>query len=143
MKYNDFKIAKNFRLCEFESPDTKEVKVANELVVKLQIIRDTIDRPIIVGSGYRTKEHNKKIGGAKNSYHMKGMAADIHCHSVKLYDLTIAAIIAGFIGIIIYKDRNFIHVDLRNKPYIKVPQEWFNYFVEMLPGIERYVIFEK
>ena len=32
---------------------------------------------ITVTSGYRTPRHNKKVGGAKNSYHLRGMAADI------------------------------------------------------------------
>ena len=31
----------------------------------------------ILTSGYRTPEHNAKIGGAKNSFHTKGMAGDI------------------------------------------------------------------
>ncbi|WP_418308481.1 YcbK family protein, partial [Parasutterella sp.] len=43
----------------------------------LEEIRDEFGKPIVVNSGYRSPEHNKNIGGAKNSYHVKGMAADI------------------------------------------------------------------
>ena len=32
---------------------------------------------IIVSSGYRSESHNKQIGGAKNSQHVKGEAVDI------------------------------------------------------------------
>lgn len=36
-----------------------------------------IGAPIIVNSGYRCEELNKAVGGAKNSQHKKGEAADI------------------------------------------------------------------
>lgn len=36
-----------------------------------------IGAPIIVNSGYRCEELNKAVGGAKNSQHTKGEAADI------------------------------------------------------------------
>ena len=32
---------------------------------------------MIINSGYRTLEHNKAIGGAKDSFHMQGIATDI------------------------------------------------------------------
>ena len=35
------------------------------------------NRPITITSGYRTPSHNKTVGGAKNSFHLCGMAADI------------------------------------------------------------------
>lgn len=38
-------------------------------------------RPIHVNSGYRCRALNSKIGGAKNSLHMLGLAADIICPS--------------------------------------------------------------
>lgn len=43
----------------------------------LQPLRDAYGKPIIVTSGYRSPELNKAIGGAKNSQHMRGQAADI------------------------------------------------------------------
>lgn len=48
-----------------------------ELAKNLQVLRDEIGKPIRVLSGYRSPEHNQRIGGSTNSYHMKGMAADI------------------------------------------------------------------
>ena len=44
---------------------------------RLQVVRDIIGLPIQITSGYRTPEHNAKVGGHKNSYHTKGQAADI------------------------------------------------------------------
>lgn len=34
------------------------------------------NHPITITSGFRTPEHNKEVGGAPNSFHLKGMAAD-------------------------------------------------------------------
>jgi uncharacterized protein YcbK (DUF882 family) len=48
-----------------------------QLANRLQVIRDLLGKPIIINSGYRTPEHNAAVGGSKNSFHMKGMAADI------------------------------------------------------------------
>lgn len=59
----DFNIIKNLvRLTEF-----------------LQVIRDELHLPIIVTSGYRSKEVNEQVGGVSSSYHCKGLAADIRC----------------------------------------------------------------
>ena len=43
----------------------------------LQIIRNELQLPIIVNSGYRSKEVNESVGGVYSSYHCKGLAADI------------------------------------------------------------------
>lgn len=43
----------------------------------LQPLRDEIGGPIKVSSGYRTPRLNRAIGGARNSQHMVGEAADI------------------------------------------------------------------
>ena len=47
----------------------------------LQPIRDEWKQPIIVTSGYRCPLLNKRVGGAKNSDHMYGAAADIKTNS--------------------------------------------------------------
>ena len=76
-------ISKNFNIKEFESKDGTKTpaeavirikRIANEL----QILRTIIDQPIIINSGYRSKEHNKKVGGVENSLHLIGLAVDIH-----------------------------------------------------------------
>lgn len=58
-------------------------KLCNEV---LQPIRDKYGKPIIVGSGFRNKQVNKLVGGAANSDHMFGAAADIHTKSDKPAD---------------------------------------------------------
>ena len=48
----------------------------------LDPIRERWQSPIYINSGYRCAELNKKVGGAANSYHLRGMAADITAKSV-------------------------------------------------------------
>ena len=45
----------------------------------LEPLREAADIPIKVNSGYRCPEVNKLVGGAKNSQHLTGQAADITC----------------------------------------------------------------
>lgn len=53
----------------------------------LQPLRERLQKPIIVTSGYRSLALNKAIGGVKNSQHLKGQAADIHVPSMSISDL--------------------------------------------------------
>jgi hypothetical protein len=43
----------------------------------LQPLRDALGTPVNLNSGYRCPSLNRAIGGAKNSQHMSGQAADI------------------------------------------------------------------
>jgi uncharacterized protein YcbK (DUF882 family) len=75
-------ITKNFNLNEFNSkcgrPMPSNVR-ANiiELAKNLQVLRDEVNRPISITSGYRSPEHNAKVKGAKNSQHVQGTAVDL------------------------------------------------------------------
>ena len=60
------------------TPTSEAVSNINDLVTNvLDKLRDGWGRPIIVTSGYRCKELNAAVGGARNSQHLKGQAADI------------------------------------------------------------------
>ena len=50
----------------------------------LEPIRLAVARPVRVSSGYRCVRVNKKIGGAQNSQHMDGEAADIQVLSMSV-----------------------------------------------------------
>ena len=45
----------------------------------LDPVREKLGMPIVVNSGYRCEKHNKDVGGVRNSQHLRGEAADIHC----------------------------------------------------------------
>lgn len=75
-------MTKNFQISELECKDGTPVPAeftanAEELLKNLQVLRDEIQKPIVINSGYRSPDYNKKIGGKPKSFHMKAMAADI------------------------------------------------------------------
>ena len=47
----------------------------------LQPLRDELGKPVQVTSGYRSARLNAHVGGVPNSYHLQGLAADIHVDS--------------------------------------------------------------
>lgn len=49
------------------------------LAARLQIIRDSLGKPLVVSSGWRSQEGNAAVGGATRSFHPKGQAADLEC----------------------------------------------------------------
>ena len=60
------------------TPTSEAIDNLDRLVTRvLDKLRDGWGRPIIVTSGYRCKELNAAVGGARNSQHLKGQAADI------------------------------------------------------------------
>ena len=83
-------IATNSGLDNTPTPTEKANLI--ELVDKvLDPLREMYGKPIHVNSGYRSPMVNRKVGGATNSDHIKGMAADITAGSrienKKLYEL--------------------------------------------------------
>ena len=70
------------RCCGELPPFAKENTVALVHEV-LDPARERLGKPIIVNSGYRCAKHNREVGGATNSQHMKGEAADIRCDDNK------------------------------------------------------------
>ena len=43
----------------------------------LEVLRERYGGPILINSGYRSPQLNKKVGGASTSNHLTGCAADI------------------------------------------------------------------
>nr|DAR61535.1 MAG TPA: peptidase [Microviridae sp.] len=108
------KIGQHFKVKEFACKDGSQVVfIDNHLVSILDILRNQVGKPVIITSGYRTPEWNKKCNGAKYSYHMRGMAADIRVHGMtpKQVANELNAIVPDECGIIVY--RNWVHFDVR------------------------------
>lgn len=90
---------------------------------RLDQLRDAMGHPLLVNSGYRSPEHNRAVGGAKASNHMKGIAFDIAMTNVDPHRFEREAARLGFNGIGLYPPqkpsgaRNFIHIDTRATPW--------------------------
>lgn len=110
-------LSKNFTYAEFACPKCGKADVDPALVEALQELRDHIGQPVIVTSGYRCPVYNQAVGGASDSLHLEGKAADIFVRgytAVELYRL--ARQIPAFTGIGVYPQNSFVHVDLRQTP---------------------------
>jgi uncharacterized protein YcbK (DUF882 family) len=116
--------SKNFTWNEFASKDGAEMPAAvktniKKLAQNLEVIRSYFNLPIKINSGWRSEAHNAKIGGVKNSAHVKGNAADIVIKGKTAaevqngIELLIKAgkISEGGVG----KYPNFTHYDIREK----------------------------
>lgn len=116
------KITNNFSLEEFKCKDGSEIPndvLPNivQLAKNLQVLRDYLGKSITINSGYRSPKYNAKIGGVKNSQHVKGKASDIVVKGMTPKE--VALVIEGLIeqgkmmqgGLGIYP--NFTHYDIR------------------------------
>lgn len=110
-------ISPNFKIKEFRCKDgSDKILIDTDFVQNyLQKIRDHFGAAVTVNSGYRTAAYNKKVGGAANSYHVKGQACDIVVKGHTPLEVARYSQSLGIMGIIQYN--NFVHVDSRAKKY--------------------------
>jgi hypothetical protein len=57
-------------------PPAVLANIRGVLAPAMQRVRDLLGAPVFITSGYRSPELNAAIGGAKDSQHMQGLAAD-------------------------------------------------------------------
>lgn len=84
----------------------------------LDPLRNWVQRPIVITSGYRTETINRIVGGVPTSNHTKGYAADI---TIYPYDTTTIVDMYNYIlrhmdydECLIYPKRHFIHVSYKS-----------------------------
>lgn len=112
------KLSANFHVREFASKDGADtILIDTKLVDYLQQIRNKFGKPVIINSGYRSKAHNKAVGGASNSYHTKGMAADIIIDGISSKRVAQYAEAIAIQGIGWYEAQKFCHIDTRTGKY--------------------------
>ena len=105
----DKKITEHFKLKEFACKNSEAIIISEKLCYILEAIRAHFGKPVTITSGYRTPEHNAKIGGAVKSQHMLGLAADIKIPGVKPSD------IASYARTLMPTYSTFTHIDVRDK----------------------------
>ena len=110
------KITENFSVAEHNCKCGRcELQRCSTLLYpSLQKLRKKIGVPIVISSGYRCSNHNKKVGGSTGSRHIFGEAVDIKVE-MNLKEAAEEAVRIGFKGIGIYK--SWLHLDVRSAPF--------------------------
>lgn len=122
----------NFRPAEFAchgEPGRSSLRVAVELLDKLQALRSAMGRPMVVTSGYRSPGYNATLpGAAAKSTHVQGLAADISMGNFLGDEAAFyrQAKREGFTGFGFYPEyRNiFMHLDLGPPRWWGDPGPW-------------------
>lgn len=109
-------LSKHFNRSEFDCKCNKctPIAVDYELVNILEDIREHFGVPVKVTSSYRCESHNKAVGGAKNSKHKLGIAADIQLKGIDPMDVYsyLNSVYPNSYGFGLYN--TFVHVDARS-----------------------------
>lgn len=112
-------LSTNFWSNEFRCPckkcRRKKVRVSSLLLFKLEMVKMAFSgKPVIVLSGNRCPEENKRVGGHPNSAHipkLEGEGSDVKIKGVKPIDIGLAAEKIGGMRIGIAKWG--VHLDVR------------------------------
>ena len=112
-----------------------------KLVDKLQMLRDLVNKPIIVTSGCRCKAYNKTVGGGIKSPHLEGLAVDCYTAKIDLITLVTKAKEVGLSRIGLYK--NFLHLDIvmphPSTSWVRDKKGKYHYFMTL----EKAILFAK
>lgn len=92
-------------------PDWESIANLESLVFHvLQPLRDFINVPIYINSGFRCPSLNAALKGAKNSQHLRGRAADITTYKSDLDDALFSFIQKSLSFDQVIRYDNFVHV---------------------------------
>lgn len=116
-RWSDFPMTEwrwpNFSPQEIACKGTGKLMVDERALDMLQALRTSIGKPFVITSAYRSPEHNERVGGAKASKHMEGIAFDIVMANHEPLAFEKAARPHGFHGIGHYPRQGFMHIDTR------------------------------
>jgi len=106
------RLSPHFAEAEFSCRCCGQVRVNLRLVHLLEQLRGQLGgKPVVVSSAYRCAAHNLAVGGAIQSQHLLGNAADIVVANVAPQAVAAAAEKLSFAGVGRYS--GFTHVDVR------------------------------
>lgn len=88
-KLNEFAVSSSYPKLVEQPTDTVAKNIELFIDKVLDPIREKIGIPITITSGYRPSKLNKAVGGAANSNHLYGYAADLVCGNKRSDNLKI------------------------------------------------------
>lgn len=107
-------LSPHFQWWELRSGTSGPCLVRRELLLALETLRASVGAALSIVSGYRSPARNKAVGGAKNSQHLRGLAADIPVGYVTEQRARTLGLFSG-IGRVKYDGAWWAtHVDLRH-----------------------------
>lgn len=121
------RLTRNFIAAEFG--EVPEALMGNALIVAraLQEVRDLLEQPIIITSGWRSETRNKRVGGASRSDHIACLAADFTCGSMSSELLCQRAVVAlqrsatPWDQLIWYRNSRHVHLGMGERERL----QWF------------------
>lgn len=126
MTKNYFTLGEIFRNCTPE--EIHKALINNQICeniyrswISLNYLRHLYGSPIMINSGYRDDQHNKRVGGVPNSQHKEGIAFDIRSldlDGLKAFIERMGKNDEFFFGQVIFY-RNFVHITFSNPRYTK------------------------
>lgn len=126
----DERIVPSFHLSEFLQSETAARKgldntpmtadlanIRNFLAPGMQAVRELLGRPVTITSGYRAPAVNQAVGGARNSQHMVGLAADFICPGFGAPLQIARALVASHITFDqVIQEGSWVHISFSAKP---------------------------
>ena len=67
----------------YNIPSHEAIANLKRLCVWLEVLRNKVGHPIVINSGYRSPQLNRKVGGAPTSNHLTGCAVDIRTNGME------------------------------------------------------------
>ena len=96
--------------------DNQVMSNLSTLAQLLEKVREVIGKPIKINSAYRCEALNNTVGGAKNSDHLKGMAADIKVAGMTPKQVCEAVMESGLnFGQLIHEFDSWTHISVGTK----------------------------
>ncbi len=118
------KLTEHFTLEEFtDSPTALRKGISNmpndTTIGNLQRVAETLEKvralfgmPLVISSGYRSVALNAAVGGAKNSAHLTGLAADFIVPGMTPSDTAKAIVKAGILFDQLIYEGTWVHIGL-------------------------------
>lgn len=103
----------NFSEAEFRCKHTRQCTMHPDFMARLQKLRVTFGKPMVISSGYRDPTHPVEARKASPGAHAMGRAADVAVAGEDAYRLVAFALMHGFTGIGVQQKGGgrFIHLD--------------------------------
>jgi hypothetical protein len=95
------------------TPPLKVKENLERLAFFLEQVRKIFNKPLLISSGYRSREVNEAVGGSKTSQHCEGCAADFNVKGVSP-DAVVRAIVANDVPYdqVILEFDSWVHISI-------------------------------